>query len=343
MSGRPGKGTGGAGKRGRGSLRGDLAMLRKGRDWRGRALAPRGYAADGGARGYGAGEEGPKTFPTAWARTPAARAVRNVLQRGVLKQYAWAKTRPHIEGLDLLEGLRGPAIFVANHSSHLDTPLILGALPRRIADRTAVGAAADYFFASKAVSVTTALMFNAFPVDRYGSRRSGPSLPAQLIDDGWSLLLYPEGTRSHDGWMSSFKMGASRLCVNLGIPVVPVAVRGTFAAMPRGKALPVRTGTRLVVRFGRPLHPESEEAVTDFRGRMLRHIAALWAEEDLGWYQSLRAAQDGRLALPEGRTTALPVSRTPVEPERPVAEWRKVWEATRPSAGDGRPRVWPDS
>jgi 1-acyl-sn-glycerol-3-phosphate acyltransferase len=341
MSGAKGPRKGGKG--GRGSLRGDLAMVRAGRDWRGRALAPRGYRTPGGgAAGFGAGKAEQKTFPTAWARTPAARAVRNVLQRGVLKQYAWAKTRPQIEGLDLLESLRGPAIFVANHSSHLDTPLILGSLPRRIADRTAVGAAADYFFTSTAVSVTTALMFNAFPVDRYGSRRGGVSLPAELIDDGWSLLLYPEGTRSHDGWMSSFKMGASRLCVSMGIPVVPVAVRGTFAAMPRGKALPTRTGTRLVVRFGRPLHPQEGDSVTDFRARMLRHIAALWAEEDLGWYQSLRAAEEGRLTLPEGRTTALPLTATPVEQGKPVAEWRRVWEATRPSMGDGRRKVWRD-
>ncbi|KRV50511.1 hypothetical protein AQ490_15650 [Wenjunlia vitaminophila] len=331
----------GGARRTGGSLRGDLAMLRKNRDLRGRAMTPRGYpTASGSTGGYGSGDEDTTTFPTAWARTPAAGAVRNILQRGVLKPYAWAKTRPTIEGLDLLEGLRGPAVFVANHSSHLDTPLILGALPRRISDRTAVGAAADYFFTSKAVSVTTTLVFNAFPVDRYGRRRGGPSLPAQLVDDGWSLLLFPEGTRSHDGWMTAFKRGAARLCLSMGVPAVPIAVRGTFAAMPRGASLPTRNATRLVVRFGRPLYPGKEEGTAEFQARMLKQVAALWAEEDLGWYQSLRAAEEGKLHLPEGREPALPVTRTPVERGRPVADWRKVWESTRPSGPDGNPRVW---
>ncbi|GAB2621469.1 lysophospholipid acyltransferase family protein [Streptomyces capparidis] len=330
-------------RRGAGSLRSDLSLLRTGRDWRGRARSPRGYAIESGATsGWGAGETADRTFPTAWARTPAAGVVRNVLQRGVLKPYAWAKTRPLIEGLDLLDGVRGPVVFVSNHASHVDTPLILGALPRRLSDRTAVGAAADYFFTSPGAGAATALLFNAFPVDRFGARRGGPSLPAELIEDGWNILLYPEGTRSHDGWMGSFKLGAARLCLSTGIPAVPVAVRGTFAAMPRGRNLPVRTGTRLVVRFGRPLHPREGEGAPEFRNRMARHVAALWAEEDLGWYASLRAAEEGTLTVPEGKETALPVTATPVERGKPVAEWRRVWEATRPSPPSTRPKVWRD-
>jgi 1-acyl-sn-glycerol-3-phosphate acyltransferase len=54
--------------------------------------------------------------------------------------------RPRVEGRENLGSLSGPAVFVANHASHLDTPLILGALPRPLASRLAVGAAADYFF-----------------------------------------------------------------------------------------------------------------------------------------------------------------------------------------------------
>jgi 1-acyl-sn-glycerol-3-phosphate acyltransferase len=267
-----------------GSLAGDLAMLRRGRDWRGRARTPRALVAE-----EHAAAADPEPFPTAWARTAPAVAVRGAFQRGVLKPFVWTRNRPVIEGVEHLSTLRGPAVFVSNHASHMDTPLILGALPRRIADRVAVGAAADHFFVSPVAGTTTALLFNAFPVDRYGARRGGRGLATQLVDEGWSLLLYPEGTRTPDGWINTFKLGAARLCLDAGIPAVPVAVRGTFAAMPRGKMLPDRDGPRICVRFGRPLRPLEGESTTEFRNRLAARVGALWAEEDLGWPRAARA------------------------------------------------------
>src|SRR5690606_5885739 len=168
-----------------------------------------------------------------WARTKAGIVARSALQLGVLKPVAWSQTRPVVEGLEFLENVRGPVVFVANHSSHLDTPLIVCSLPRRFADRLAVGAAADYFFDARWRAVTSALFFNTFPVERHGQRRLR-SLAVDLLDEGWNLLLFPEGTRSEDGWMGAFKTGTAQLCVSRGVPVVPVALRGAYAAMPRG-------------------------------------------------------------------------------------------------------------
>ncbi|WP_329530294.1 1-acyl-sn-glycerol-3-phosphate acyltransferase [Streptomyces sp. NBC_01450] len=117
----------------------------------------------------------------------------------MLKPYVWACARPRVEGREDLGSLSGPAVFVANHASHLDTPLILGALPRPLASRLAVGAAADYFFTSAVAGMSTALLINAFPVQRSGARRGGRSVAMSLLDEGWNVLLYPEGTRSVDG------------------------------------------------------------------------------------------------------------------------------------------------
>ncbi|MGB8201740.1 MAG: lysophospholipid acyltransferase family protein, partial [Pseudonocardiaceae bacterium] len=185
------------------SLGEELRLLRHGRDWRGRARVPR------SAQRWELPDNG-DDFPTAWARTTPARALRSALQQGVLKPVIWSQTRPVVHGQEYLDSVRGPAIFVANHSSHLDTPLVLGALPRRITENLAVGAAADYFFDSRAIAAATTLLFNAFPVERRGSRR-GRSLAAELVDDGWSLLLYPEGSRTVDGWLTAFKLGAAQL------------------------------------------------------------------------------------------------------------------------------------
>src|SRR5690606_15588973 len=162
-------------------------------------------------------------FPTGWARTPAANAARRLVRRAVLTPLTWSQTRPHVEGVDRLAALTGPVVLVANHSSHLDAPLILGSLPPPLADRVAVGAAADYFFDARWRATLTALVFNAFPVERYRSRRLR-SLAPRLLERGWSLLLFPEATRSEDGWMSHLRLGAAHLCVTRRVPAVPVAL-----------------------------------------------------------------------------------------------------------------------
>ncbi|HET8660654.1 MAG TPA: lysophospholipid acyltransferase family protein [Micromonosporaceae bacterium] len=299
------------------SLMKEVRTLTRGRDWRGRSRTP---------RSAGAWEQPAprKEFATGWARTPVANAVRLGLQRGLLKSAAWSQTRPVVEGLEYLDGLRGPAVFVANHASHLDAPLVLGSVPRRFARRLAVGAAADYFFDVRWRALVTTLVFNAFPVERFGSRRLR-SLAPVLLDRGWSLLLFPESSRSQDGWMTSFRLGAAHLCCTRRVPAVPIALRGTFGAMPRGRGWPMPGRRKVVVRYGRPLWPEPGEDARQFNERLTRAVARLWAEEDIGWYQSLREDAKAVVARPAGP---------------PAAEWRRLWEATRPLR-DERPRaVW---
>jgi len=260
-----------------------------------------------------------------------------------MKAVVWSQTAPVVQGISYLDGLRGPAVFVANHSSHLDTPLILGSLPPRVANRVAVGAAADYFFDARWRAVTTAMLFNAFPVERYRSRRLR-SLAAELVDDGWSLLLYPEGTRSEDGWMNPFRVGAAHLCVTKGLPVVPIAISGSYAAMPRGSGWPQPGRPRIAIRYGRPLYPAENEKAGDFRHRMAEAVARLAAEEELGWYGALRAAADRTLEVPGygSAQAATPSAITGTAPASALAlstrgaemaRWRRIWASTKPAPG----------
>jgi 1-acyl-sn-glycerol-3-phosphate acyltransferase len=299
----------------------DVRALTGGRDWRGRSRTPRSAIAH-------EPPEPPREFPTGWARTQVAQTARRVLQRGVLTPLAWSTTKPEIEGRDRLAGLKGPVVFVANHSSHLDTPLILGSLPRHLNQRVAVGAAADYFFDARLRAVVTALVFNAFPVERHRSRKLR-SLAPYLLAKGWSLLLFPEGTRSEDGWMSPLRLGAAHLCVTQGVPLVPIALRGTYAAMPRGRNWPMPGRARVVVRYGTPLHPEEGEGARAFNTRMAASISQLWSEEELGWYASLRAQSKGELSLPTGK-------------QYPATSWRRTWESTRPLSARSAPPAWED-
>ena len=81
----------------------------------------------------------------------------------------------------------------------------------------------------------------------------------------------------------------------------------------------------------------------EFRIRLVRAVATLWAEDDLGWYGALRAAADDSLALPTGSHSALPTTASgqPAQDDD-VASWRRIWEATRPPADDGPRQVWTD-
>ncbi|WP_327288745.1 lysophospholipid acyltransferase family protein [Streptomyces sp. NBC_01198] len=308
---RPAKGlraNGGSGAGGGTGVVGSLRLLAHGRDLRGRARVPR------SAEEW---EETPERtrFPTAWARTPVAGAVRYGLQRGLLKPTAWSVCAPDVEGVERLEGLRGPVVFVANHASHLDTPLILGSLPPRFARRIAVGAAADYFFDTPWRAVLTALAINGFPVERKGSNRLR-SLAPQLVAERWNLLLFPEGTRSEDGWMNRVRAGSAHLCCGFGIPAVPIAVRGSYAAMPRGRGWPIPGRPRVSVRYGDPLHPQPGENAWDFNTRLATAVARLWNEEELGWYGALREPRESAVARPAGPPAA--------------GSWRRSWESGRP-------------
>ncbi len=157
-------------------------------------------------------------------------------------------TRPRIYGSEQLTG-NGPYIFVANHSSHLDTPLLLAALPLRLRLRLRAAAAADYFFTSWWKGTLVKLLCNAFPFER----RSfvGLNSAQQLLKDGYSVLLFPEGTRSKDGQLQPFKCGIGRLVLATHVCVVPVWIEGAYSAMPKGARLAHRH--QVEIRFGTPL------------------------------------------------------------------------------------------
>src|SRR5438045_2286599 len=85
-------------------------------------------------------------FDTEWARRYPARLGRAMVLDTVGQAAVRALASPTIAGTDRLEHLKGPAVFAANHASHVDTPLLLTTLPERFRHRTAVAAGADYFF-----------------------------------------------------------------------------------------------------------------------------------------------------------------------------------------------------
>lgn len=171
-----------------------------------------------------------------WTRTAPARVAREISVCGVFDAIVRTYAHVSVTGREDLDSIDGPVIFVANHSSHVDTPVLLRSLPGRWRRRTAVTAAADYFYANRLLAAAVSLAFGTVPLERRGEvgRARAVARLKPLIDSGWSLVVFAEGTRSRDGSAGRLRSGAATLASEYGLPIVPVHLAGTHAAMPVG-------------------------------------------------------------------------------------------------------------
>ncbi|MBI3647562.1 MAG: 1-acyl-sn-glycerol-3-phosphate acyltransferase [Actinobacteria bacterium] len=298
-------------------VRDELKEMAKGFRWGRRPLVPR--SAEPHVL-----EKDDAGFPTDWARTDAGVAVRQVLLKGVMKPILANELSMRVHGLDNLGGLEGPVLFFSNHTSHLDATIIMTTLPDEWQAKTAVGAARDYFFDVWWRQAFTALVYGAFPIER-GSGSKGVGKARELLDEGWSIVVFPEGTRSPDGHVQRFRHGTARLCLEAGVPAVPIGIRGAFQAMPKGRGWPRPGRPPVSVRYGRPIVPEEGEAHQDFSRRMAQAVAQLHDEDRSTWWDSLRRAERGQTPSLSG----------PMGPG-----WLRRWEGSRPVPRRGPERAW---
>ncbi len=278
----------------------------------------------------------PPHVATAWARTAPAGLAREVLQRAALAPLVSRLVQITVHGREQLADLSGPVVFVANHSSHLDTPVILGALPRRFTRRTVVAAAADYFFQVWWRAASTALVMNTFPIERSGGK--GTTTPSDLLRQGWNLLIYPEGTRSADGVIGPFKLGPAFLAVQCGLPVVPIALRGTYASMPRDQGWPAPGRLPVAIRFGAPVVPRPGETARQFGPRIREAVVRLVAEDAGTWWNAQHTPVPAPARRGPGggnRTGTGAAGQT-----APADRWRTVWQSSLPPRAPRRRSVW---
>lgn len=265
-------------------------------------------------------------YDTAWARKWPARMARTAVVEGPMRLGVNALAAPDRRGGDRLDDVPAPVIFAANHHSHIDTPLLLTSIPEPWRHRLVVGAAADYFFRTRVTGAISALTIGAIPIERSKVGRRSADLAAELIEDGWNLLIFPEGGRSPDGWGQPFRGGAAYLAQRCGVSVVPIHLEGTGRILKKGRTLPRRSRTSVTI--GDPITPRDDENASRFAARLEQTVASLADETRTDWYSARKRAHAGTTPNLTGPTTGA---------------WRRAWAlGDRSPNGRKRRRRWPD-
>ncbi|MGP0032010.1 MAG: lysophospholipid acyltransferase family protein [Acidimicrobiales bacterium] len=204
--------------------------------------------------------------------------------------------RVRVEGREHIPK-HGPAVLAANHQSFCDSFFI----PLVVTRRVTFLAKAEYFDARK-----TAWFFRAagqIPIRRGGgsaSERALETARAEVLGGGQLLGLYPEGTRSTDGYVHKGRTGVTRLSRECGVPIIPVGVVGTVEVQPVDSKM-LRPFKTVTIRFGRPMQMESPADPDDpmgdhdhtqcraFTDALMHEIARLSEREYVDEYVPSRA------------------------------------------------------
>jgi long-chain acyl-CoA synthetase len=201
-----------------------------------------------------------------WSRWFPARLLRRMALSCLILPLTRYYARISVRGRENLDAARGPVILASNHQSHMDVPAILAALPVRLRYRVAPAMSKDFFAAhfhpaghpvrerlARSLQYTLAVLcFNAFPLpQREAGAGHALHYAGELAAEGWWILIFPEGARTEAGETRPFRPGVAMLAARLGLPVVPVRIRGLERVLGRD----ARRATRgpVEIRFGAPL------------------------------------------------------------------------------------------
>ena len=194
----------------------------------------------------------------------------DVMYRTAMQAVRWGNrlsgVSVRIEGVDKIPP--GACVFAANHASNVDPLAAVPAIPRRVS----ILVKRELF---RVPILSLAMRLAQFvPVDRYGGEGAA-SLDAalQLLRQGVSLFIFAEGTRSPDGRLRPFKLGAVRMAIEAGVPIVPVSIVGSHMIM-RKREWALRPG-EVSVRFGPAI--DASEYTLDRRAELLARVESLVA------------------------------------------------------------------
>ncbi len=181
-------------------------------------------------------------YPRWTQRAPVA-ALRILVYYLLCGPATWILARPRVCGRESLRDLAGPVLFVCNHVTRVDIGFVLAAVPARFRHRLAVAMMGEMlrdmrdpppgmgFFRRWIEKISYGLvvaLFNVFPLPQKAGFRRSFAFAGESADRGYSILVFPEGTRTKDGAMGPFRTGIGLLAADLDLPVVPLRIDGLF-------------------------------------------------------------------------------------------------------------------
>jgi long-chain acyl-CoA synthetase len=182
--------------------------------------------------------------------SPAVKFLLFIAMR-LLKLFERVFYRVRIFGLEKVPRTT-PFLLCPNHDSFLDGPFVIAVLPRLAIDNIFILGYSDYW--QGMLGRRLGELFRIVPIDPNVNLIRAMQAGAAGLKEGRVLLVFPEGTRSIDGLVAEFKKGAAILAYELGVPIVPVGIRGTYEAWPRGGSFRFHP---IEFHFGEPVDPRA--------------------------------------------------------------------------------------
>jgi long-chain acyl-CoA synthetase len=201
-----------------------------------------------------------------WAQRRPVRWIRNFFYYLLSLPATLIMAHPDIVGREHLEGVEGPLLITCNHVTYIDVGFVLIAMPPRIRHRLAVGMLGERLWAmwrppvsmnvfarwwQQAGYYLVVALFNVFPLPQQSGVRESFAFAGESVDCGYSVVVFPEGRRTHDGKPSPFRSGVGMLAQKLDIPVVPIRIDGLFEMKMSGRKIAHRGELKVVI--GKPL------------------------------------------------------------------------------------------
>jgi long-chain acyl-CoA synthetase len=217
-----------------------------------------------------------------WSNSAWASRLRPMANQALFRWWLSILCRLRVSGEEHLKDLREPVIFMANHRSFLDSVIATWAIPKDFRSRLGIAAGTEVLYGKFPWFAPLAeLTFNAFPfpTGTHENIRPGLDYIGRMLDDGWNVLIFPEGglNRSEQPLLN-FKGGTGVVAVEMGVPVVPLAIQGTEKILPPDTLLPKGRG-QVSVRFGQPLSLMGE-GYTDATARIESHLRRLLEDRE---------------------------------------------------------------
>jgi len=210
-----------------------------------------------------------------WAQSRLVRWIRVLGYNCVTLPYIMVMARPKIIGRERLKDFRGPALIISNHIAQIDIGFLMAALPMRLRNRLGVAMQGEmlrsmrhppkeWFFLKRwweqVRYALIATFFNVFSLPQRAKYRESFRFAGELVDRGYSVVIFPEGRRTETGQMSPFRSGIGLLATHLNLPIIPMRIDGLFPFKVAKKhyapphAVQVRIGDP--VRFDPTADPE---------------------------------------------------------------------------------------